>query len=247
MAFCAACGNNLAEGERFCRVCGRDSTSGTLPVQATGIPSTPAAPVTPAKTSGKAIASLLCGLLFFIPCLFIVAIVFGHLALSEIKRSAGRLKGQGLAIAGLVLGYGWVVFALPLILIIAAIAIPNLLRARMAANESSAVAWVRMINTAEITYSSEHPTAGFTCSLSDLSSLLDSKLVSGQKNGYAFELSGCTADDKGAMVHYQVAAYPVTRNQTGIRAFCSDESAVIRVDPNGSAQECLANGDPLSQ
>jgi type IV pilus assembly protein PilA len=244
MAFCAACGNSLAEGERFCRVCGRDSTSGALPAQAMGTLPTPAAPAVPARTSGKAIASLLCGLLFFIPFLFIVAIVFGHLALSEIKRSAGRLKGEGLAIAGLVLGYGWAIF-IPVILIFAAIAIPNLLRARMAANESSAVASVRTINTAEISYSSEHPTAGFTCSLSDLSSLVDSKLVSGQKNGYAFELSGCTADDKGAMVHYQVAAYPVTRNQTGIRAFCSDESAVIRVDPNGSAQECLANGSSL--
>jgi type II secretory pathway pseudopilin PulG len=245
MAFCAACGNSLTEGERFCRVCGRDSTSGAPPAQAAGAPTTPAAPVIPAKTSGKAIASLLCGLLFFIPFLFVVAIVLGHLALSEMKRSAGRLKGEGLAIAGLVLGYGWVIF-IPIILIIAAIAIPNLLRARMAANESSAVASVRTITTAEISYSSEHPTAGFTCSLSDLSSF-DKQLVSGPRNGYAFELSGCTADDKGAMVHYQVAAYPVTRNQSGIRAFCSDETAVVRVDPNGSAQECLANGSPLSK
>jgi type IV pilus assembly protein PilA len=244
MAFCAACGNSLAEGERFCRVCGRDSTSGAPPTQATGTQATLAAPVIPAKTSGKAITSLLCGLLFFIPFLFIVAIVFGHLALSEIKRSAGRLKGEGLAIAGLVLGYGWVIF-IPIILIIAAIAIPNLLRARMAANESSAVASIRTINTAEISYASEHPTAGFTCSLSDLSSLVGSQLFRGPRSGYAFELSGCTADDKGAIVHYQVAAYPVTRNQTGIRAFCSDESAVIRVDPNGSAQDCLANGSPL--
>jgi len=211
-----------------------------------GTPSIPAATAIPAKTSGQAVTSLVCGLLFFIPFLFIVAIVFGHLALSEIKRSAGRVKGEGLAIAGLVLGYGWVIF-IPVILIIAAIAIPNLLRARMAANEASAVASVRAITTAEMSYSAEHPTAGFTCSLSDLSSLIDSKLVSGPKSGYAFELSGCTADDKGTMVHYQVAAYPVTRNQTGVRAFCSDESAVIRVDPNGSAQDCLANGVPLSE
>jgi type IV pilus assembly protein PilA len=245
MAFCAACGNSLAEGERFCRVCGRDSTGGApAPVVASSSPPTPSVP---ANTSGKAITSLVCGLLFFIPFLFIVGIVFGHLALSEIKRSAGRLKGEGLAIAGLVLGYSWVVFALPLILIIAAIAIPNLLRARMAANEASAAASVRTVTAAEITYSSEHPTAGFTCSLSDLSSLVGKQLVNGPRNGYAFELSGCTADDKGVMVHYQVAAYPVTRNQTGIRAFCSDETAVVRVDPNGSAQECLAHGTPLSQ
>ena len=57
-----------------------------------------------AETSGKAITSLICGLLFFVPFAFIAAVVFGHIALSEIKRSAGRLKGEGLAIAGLVLG-----------------------------------------------------------------------------------------------------------------------------------------------
>ena len=88
------------------------------------------------ETSVKAILSLVCGLLFFIPFLFIAAIVFGHLALSEIRKSAGRLKGEGIAIAGLVLGYIEIA-GIPFLLIIAAIAIPNLLRARMAANESS--------------------------------------------------------------------------------------------------------------
>ena len=55
-----------------------------------------------------------------------------------------------------------------IILIIAAIAIPNLLRARMAANESSAVASIRTINTAEITYSSSYPTVGFAGTLAAL-------------------------------------------------------------------------------
>jgi len=52
-----------------------------------------------------------------------------------------------------------------IILIIAAIAIPNLLRARIAANESSAVASVRTLNTAQISYNSAYPTAGFGASL----------------------------------------------------------------------------------
>ena len=116
---------------------------------------------------GKAVVSLICGLLFFIPLLFIVAIVFGHLALSEIRKSAGRLKGEGLAIAGLVLGYLWIV-GIPILLIVAAIAIPNLLRARMAANESSAVASVRTLVAAEAAYASAHPEQGYTCFLSDL-------------------------------------------------------------------------------
>jgi hypothetical protein len=188
--------------------------------------------------------SLVFGLLFFVPLAFVAAIVFGHIALSEIKRSAGRLKGEGMAIAGLVLGYMWVV-SIPVILIVAAIAIPNLLHARMAANEASAVASVRTLNTAESFYSSAHSDAGFTCSLSDLSNLVDRKLVSGQKSGYVFQLSGCTAGEGGAIVKYQVVAYPVTPNTTGTRAFCSDESAVIKADSGGSAQACLENGSVL--
>jgi type IV pilus assembly protein PilA len=55
-----------------------------------------------------------------------------------------------------------------IILIIAAIAIPNLLRARMAANESSAVSSIRTINTAEVTYNSTYPTTGFAANLVSL-------------------------------------------------------------------------------
>src|SRR5262249_40249377 len=150
-------------------------------------------------------------------------------------------------IAGLVLGYlGFA--AIPIILIIAAIAIPNLLRARMAANESSAAASVRMLVTAEVAYSTSHPDSGFTCSLSDLAGagLISSQLANGQKNGYVFQLSDCGAEVNGkGNTKYHVVTYPVTKNQTGIRAFCSDESAVIRVDSSGSAQGCIENGPPL--
>ena len=143
-SLCAACGNSLTEGDQFCRVCGRAAGGAVLPAPGTAAP-LPTAPT----TSGKAVTSLVCGLLFFIPLAFVAAIVFGHMALSEIKRSAGRLKGEGFAIAGLVLGYGWILM-IPVVLIIAAIAIPNLLRARMAANESSAVSVVRTVVTAEV-------------------------------------------------------------------------------------------------
>ena len=242
MAFtCAGCGNSIAEGDRFCRVCGREVTGSSTTTLASGVPPVPSAP---AETSWKAIASLVLGLLFFVPFAFIAAIVFGHVALSEIKKSAGRLQGEGMAIAGLVLGYLGVVF-IPMVLIIAAIAIPNLLRARMAANESSAVGSVRVLNTAEASYSVEHPDVGYTCALSDLSSLVDSNLASGEKNGYVFQLSGCTAGDGGTIAKYQVVASPSTENTTGVRTFCSDESGVIRVAPRGSGQDCLESGRPL--
>jgi type IV pilus assembly protein PilA len=241
---CSACGNSMAAGERFCRVCGRDSAAGTPVVPASSVHGQIAVP---AETSGKAIASLVCGLLFFIPLAFIAAIIFGHIALSEIRKSAGRLKGDGLAIAGLVLGYMWVV-AIPIMLIVAAIAIPNLLRARIAANEASAIGGVRTIMTAEIAYATAHPDAGFTCSLSDLSTehLISSQLASGQRTGYVFELRNCIPEAASeANAHFQAVAYPLKANQSGVRAFCTDESNVIKVDASGSASRCIENGEPL--
>ena len=177
----------------------------------------------------------------------ILAIIFGHLSVSEIRKSAGRLKGEGMAIAGLVLGYVGLA-AIPVILIIAAIAIPNLLRARVAANESSAAAGVRALIAAEMGYSSSHPGVGYTSSLSDLADagLIDSRLATGQKNGYALELMGCRAgSDAAAKTEYRVVAYPVVRQQTGARAFCSDESALVKFDRTGSPQDCMANGSAL--
>ena len=238
---CPACGNNVAPGERFCRVCGREvAAPGTTAPAPGSFPATGA----PLATSGKAIASLVCGLFFFFLPASIVAVILGHLSLSDIRKSAGQLKGDGMAIAGLVLGYIGVAF-IPIILIMAAIAIPNLLRARIAANESSAAASVRTLNTAEVSYSASHANMGYTCSLSDLSDLIDRNLASGRKNGYAFELSGCVPGETGAIAKYQVVAYPITQNTTGMRAFCSDESDIIKVWPKGSAQHCLENGSPL--
>jgi type II secretory pathway pseudopilin PulG len=210
----------------------------------------------PEETSGKALASLITGIfgLVLFP-IAIVAIILGHMSRSEIRNSNGRLKGDGMATAGLIMGYG--AFAvIPFILIIAAIAIPNLLRARIAANESSAVDAVRTINTAELSYRSKFASVGYACRLDSLdgssgsepsaehAQLIDSVLASGQKHGYAFELRNCvhseTDGDK-----YQVVAYPLVRNQTGVRAFCSDETAVIRLDVVGSPDDCLTSGNPL--
>jgi type IV pilus assembly protein PilA len=131
-----------------------------------------------------------------------------------------------------------------IILIIAAIAIPNLLRARMAANESSAVASIRTINTGMITYNSAYPTIGYATTLAALggvapctpssttSCLIDSVLSAGTKSGYTFHATGAGGPPTGI---YYAAAVPVTMNQTGIRSFCSFEDAVIRVQPTGAA------------
>jgi prepilin-type N-terminal cleavage/methylation domain-containing protein len=131
-----------------------------------------------------------------------------------------------------------------IILIIAAIAIPNLLRAKMAANESSAVGSIRTINTAEITYSSSYPSVGYAATLANLGGaspctpgqatgcLIDSVLAGGNKSGYNFTAVGAGGPPA---TQYYATGVPVTLNQTGIRSFCSFEDAVIRVDPTGAA------------
>jgi len=238
--YCLQCGNAMAPEDRVCSKCGKEVFAGAaMPAAApfAGVP----------QTSGKAIGSLVCGLFFFTCLASIVAIVLGHMSLSEIRKSAGRLKGEGLAIGGLVLGYMGIV-AIPFILIVAAIAIPNLLRARMAANESSAAAGVRTLITAEFSYSEKNPAKGYTCSLSDLSEaqLIDSTLANSQMHGYTFELQGCTAETQdGPNTKFRVVAYPVKVNNTGMKAFCSDESAVIKIDAGGSPQRCLESGENL--
>jgi type IV pilus assembly protein PilA len=130
-----------------------------------------------------------------------------------------------------------------IILIIAAIAIPNLLRARMAANEASAVASIRTVNTAMVTYDSSYPDVGFAASLAVLGGvapctpssttacLIDSVLAAGVKSGYNFAATGAGGPPA---VQYYVTATPVTLNQTGTMSFCSFEDAVVRVDPTGA-------------
>jgi type IV pilus assembly protein PilA len=124
-----------------------------------------------------------------------------------------------------------------IILIIAAIAIPNLLRARIAANESSAVASVRTLNTAQISYNSAYPTVGFAGTLGAMAGtscapptsagacLIDTQLSSGTKSGYNFALSGVTGTPAST---YQFIATPLAPNQTGVRYFCSFADAVVR-------------------
>jgi type IV pilus assembly protein PilA len=138
-----------------------------------------------------------------------------------------------------------------IILIIAAIAIPNLLQARVVANEASAVASLRTINTAEISYNSSFPTVGFAPTLAALGGsscdtpdqngacLIDSLLASGTKSGYTFSSTGIGANPAGG---YLAVASPISGS--GNRSFCSTESGTINFDPNGGAiadhDSCLA-------
>jgi type IV pilus assembly protein PilA len=130
-----------------------------------------------------------------------------------------------------------------IILIIAAIAIPNLLRARIAAKESSAVGSVRTIVTAEVTYSSTWGT-GFAVTIANLGGanpctagaaaacLIDPVLAAGAKSGYTIAAPG-GAVLNAIVTTFAVSAVPQKVGQTGQRSFCSDESGVVRFDPLG--------------
>lgn len=133
-----------------------------------------------------------------------------------------------------------------IILIIAAIAIPNLLRSRIAANEASAVGSVRTINTAEVTYAATYPEQGFTSldmlggtgttATSDAALLLDQVLSNGTKSGYTFTASASGGNPPNSPnVLYFVNAGPLVPDQTGKRYFYSDASGVIRYNTSVAA------------
>jgi type IV pilus assembly protein PilA len=140
-----------------------------------------------------------------------------------------------------------------IILIIAAIAIPNLLRARIAANEASAVASLRTLNTAQISYNSSYPTVGFATSIGALAGttctpptsagacLIDTQLASGSKSGYSFALSGTSGTPNSS---YTFIASALSPNQTGVRYFCSFADAVVRFSAT-SLTTCTYSTSPL--
>jgi prepilin-type N-terminal cleavage/methylation domain-containing protein len=128
------------------------------------------------------------------------------------------------------------------ILIIAAIAIPNLLRSRIAANEASAVGSLRTLNTSEVTYNTTYPGVGFACSFgvlgppssgaaasSSAAGLIDSNLAGGIKSGYSFAFLNTTCTPSaGVNTSYDIGASPQSPGVTGQRYFCSDLSGVIQ-------------------
>ena len=138
-----------------------------------------------------------------------------------------------------------------IILIIAAIAIPNLLRSKMAANEASAVGSMRTINTAAVTYSTTY--GGYPAALTNLgpaasatstsADLVDSVLAGGTKSGYSFSWSAAMPDSAGNRQSYAIFSQPITPGTTGQRYFYSDQSGVIRANSAGGA---TANSTPIS-
>lgn len=139
-----------------------------------------------------------------------------------------------------------------IILIIAAIAIPNLLRARITANETSAVGSLRTLNTVLVQYTSTYQTApgaapncGFPPALANLgpgapptgatADLIDAVLAAGTKSGYNFTYTQAGVDTNGCGAAYTITADPTTPGTTGQRYFFTDQSGVIRANTTTNA------------
>lgn len=145
-----------------------------------------------------------------------------------------------------------------IILIIAAIAVPNLLKARTAANEASAVGTIRAVNTSEMVYFTTYG-VGFAplidlggalpCAASMSSAcLIDNGIAAGgTKSGYLITTTapGAVGTSAAPNPTYVVQALPQTVGQTGTRAFCSDASGVIRVNMAGAG--CSVTADAVLQ
>jgi type IV pilus assembly protein PilA len=146
---------------------------------------------------------------------------------------------------------------LAIILIIAAIAIPSIVHMKMNANETSAAASLKAIQTAQVSYQTTYPSRGYASSLASLGGadpctpspatacLLDETLTSGEKAGYLFVVVAANPVS-GANTTYVAGGAPAAYNHTGVRRFCTTEKNVLRSDANteGSttppmAEECL--------
>jgi type II secretory pathway pseudopilin PulG len=159
-------------------------------------------------------------------------------------RTQGAIGRTGSGLAGFSLVEALVVVMV--ILVIAAIAIPNLVHGKMRANEAAAVASVQTIHTAEVLYNNTYPDVGYSASLANLGSngstcekptstsaclIMDEALTSGLKNGYIFELIG---DGNKPTTSYTVNASPET-SVSGRCTVSSNESGEVHFSIPGSA------------
>jgi prepilin-type N-terminal cleavage/methylation domain-containing protein len=134
-----------------------------------------------------------------------------------------------------------------IILIIAAIAIPNLMRSKMAANETSAVATLRQLVTAEASYSTSYPEVGYASALAELgpisgggtptsaaAGLIDNLVASGSKSGYLLAPVAAGFSGQTPEISFEFSNTPVSIGTSDQRQFCTNEAGVLRYTPSGS-------------
>lgn len=281
--FCYRCGSSMPDTATVCPQCGaavQQAPQPAPPPAAAGTPNPPTpqpmgyqpgAPMAqpqyrgqPQESEGKATVSLVLGILS-IACFGIFtgipAVILGHIAKSNIRKSGGRLSGDGKATAGLIMGY----FSIALIPLMLALVIPSLLRSRIEANSAAAASRLRTINTSQITYLTQYPTAGYARDLATLgpgpsgtcteASQEHACLISGATgninckagswcatSGYLFTMRALSCDGQPCS-DYVVVAKPLTTGSTGNKSFCTTSDGIIRwrtgsVSASLTVEEC---------
>ena len=185
------------------------------------------------KTLGIAIASLVFGCFILIPILGLLfslaAIILGIIALVKISKNKDSLKGNGLAIAGVILGGIGIVIVPVMVGILMAIAIPNFMRATVKVNASSAIADLNKIALASKKYYKDKNY--YPVELKDLvypeSAYISANLFTPEKGVYDIEIV-----NTGNNSTFLATAAPKT-NDMWYASFCVVEDGVVRIDPDG--------------
>jgi type IV pilus assembly protein PilA len=160
-----------------------------------------------------------------------------------------RRDGRGFSLLELLI-------TVAIILIISAVAIPNFLRSRIAANQASAVQSCRVVNSAEITYLSTYgqgyasalaalgPPSGGAQATASAAGYIDSVLVTGAKSGYLFTYTPVNSDGSGNYQGYTLSAAPSTPGLSGHAYYFTDQTYVIRANNSSTAS---SSDSPIGQ
>lgn len=275
---CPGCGKEVAEADARCGSCGSSLSPGKLSSTESlpkgSVASPPGIAERPAQRSRKALASFILGLLPFVPVAMLLdlvfrtdyatlhhnlnfinvvaallAVIFGHGAKASIRRSGAGLRGKGMGVAGLVLGYLWLAGFILVILISAFID-----HSRVLANQASTVGSLRTINSAAITYKSTY-NHGYPPTLAVLgppnaespnssvapsdkaAGLIDEYLAASLKSNYRFTYSAGPADSTGQIQTYAIHADPMEPGVSGKLYYFTDQTNVIRCEKGRVANE----------
>jgi len=242
---CTNCRGNLADFVAVCPYCGvSQPVVQAVPAQWAGAP----------QNSNMAIASLVCGVLFMCAPASIAAIILGHLALANIKQSANRMAGKGMATAGLVLGYAGLALT-TIYVVFLVFTVRNTFSHDIPTNETAAIATMRMYDQTLKAYAAKCPQQGYPATLVSLGpgkgDCARANLVSDPR------LAGITPVFKGYMFRYNtgvrggehiasfaLVANPIQPGMTGKRYFYLDEGSVLR---QANSQIIGPRSDPVDQ
>lgn len=200
-------------------------------------------------------------LLIIVPCLGLIMVIY--LLAAPGTAPGAPAAGAGAGVAGIIIAVVAVFGGIALIGIVAAIAIPSLLRARVSANEAAAIGDIRSVISAQAAYQSMNggffegrleclARPGDCLSNSTADPLVDAATIASPKSGYVRELvAGPAGRDlpaglsRTSVRSFAFVAHPITAGQTGVRSFCGDASGRVCFDPGGGEDLVDRMGDEV--